>query len=97
VVSRRPEGIRNLKLTGEDGRQVKLTIQPWRARDSSDQRNLLITIRADDRTPLGFYIQEDDLTFGTDDALFWLGAWLTRAGIFCPACGEEQELPRPAP
>lgn len=91
----RPDPVWNLRLTGEDGRHVKLSIQPWRAPDQTDQRNVLVTIRADNRTPLGFHIQEDDLTFGADDALFWLVTWLTRVRISCPACGEEQELTRP--
>jgi hypothetical protein len=78
VISIRPDPIRDLRLTGEDGRHVKLRIQRWTARGSSDQRSLYVTIKTDNRTPPGFFIDEDDTALGSDDALFMLIAWLTR-------------------
>ena len=92
---RRPMPITDLRVTGEDGRHIKLGIQSWAARDGSDQRSLHVTINADNRTPLGFFVDEDDIALGTDETLFWLVAWLTRARVSCPACGEEQKLPHP--
>ncbi|MBV9766809.1 MAG: hypothetical protein JOZ48_18335 [Acidobacteriaceae bacterium] len=95
VSSTRPMPITDLRVTGEDGRRVKLTVAPWTGSGGNDQRSLYVMIKADGRRPLAFFIDEDDIALGTDETLFWLVAWLTHARVFCPSCEDEQELPRP--